>query len=429
MKQLLQIFAVFILATFVSTQTTVTDGIAVMNGVGNAITGTVTLSQSGGVVTVTVDIMGIETNPDGEHGIHIHAFGDLRGLITTGETIGANVLGGLTVGGHYNPYNAPDHGCPDGSGNNLNSHAGDLGNWKATAGAISLSKDFTNITLDGSSTSVVGRAVVLHANQDDCMNISSSGGRIAIGVIGIKNPGTGNTNNAAPAAAGLTSAVCVLQGTDTCVGSSCDFGSAGFVVFSQTSGSTVINVQAKVYGINTERGFHIHQYGDISNSAGTAAGGHWNPDGSTHGLPGDTELHAGDMGSIKTFQDGDGFYDNNFDYSDTWWTIDDLIGRAIIVHQGLDHGNEPTCTDANLNGAAGPRDYQCVIGVPNSADQTNTDNLLPTVDTTGLTFDNNWENVPCTAAPTEPTAAPNAGSIFCFSILTFLVSYVLSLIF
>jgi len=397
------------MVNYVSTQQTVIDGIAVMGGLGanSGVTGTVTLSQSGNVVTITVDIQGIVDNPDGLHGIHIHAFGDLRGLITTGETIGKSVAGGLSVGSHYNPYDEPDHGCPDIYGNNEGSHAGDLGNWQATGGAINDSKVFTNFTLDGTKISVVGRAVVLHQTEDDCKNISSSGSRIAIGIIGIKDPGSGNTNNAAAAGAGLTSAVCVLQGTDFCTGNNCARGAAGLVIFSQT-GST-ITVTAKVYGISTERGFHIHQFGDISSSTGENAGGHWNPAGVAHGLPGDYVLHAGDLGTIQTFKGPDGYYDNSFTYSASYWTIDDIIGRAIIVHDQTDHGDEPTCKGANLNGAAGNRDYQCVIGVPNDADQTNPDNTLPTVDTTGITFKNMWHNVPCTTTPpptTPPTTPP-----------------------
>jgi Cu-Zn family superoxide dismutase len=440
------LFVIFFLVNYASTAT-VNEAIAVISGVGNSISGTIVFTQiDANTVQVAVDIKNIDAgnNPSGAHGIHVHAFGDLRGLITTNstaETIGKNVTGANSVGSHYDPYGTGLHRCPDGSGNNVGSHEGDLGNWNATGGTISGTKTFTNITVVGSK-SIVGRAVVLHATADDCQNLTSSGGRIAVGVIGIKIPAANNTNSASAAGVtGLTSAVCVLQGTNTCTGDNCKLGSAGFVTFSQSG--TTITVTAKVYGITTERGFHIHTYGDISSPTGANAGGHWNPGNTTHGLPGDTVKHGGDLGTIQTFQNSTGYYKHSLTYPDSWWSVSNLIGLAVIVHEQIDHGNEPTCNGSAVNGAAGNRTYQCVIGIPNDADQSKTDLLLPSVDTTGLTFKNQWVKVPCVSANTtqpqpststpapspKPTPQPGSASFLSFSFLSLLLTYILSLIF
>ena len=40
------------------------------------------------------------------------------------------------------------------------------------------------------SLSIVGRAIIVHSAQDDCISITSSGGRLGGGVIGIANPTT-----------------------------------------------------------------------------------------------------------------------------------------------------------------------------------------------------------------------------------------------
>jgi len=46
---------------------------------------------------------------------------------------------------------------------------------------------------------------------------------------------------------------------------------------------------------NTEHGFHVHEKGDCSSADAVSAGGHFNPDGKPHGMPGSGGNHAGDM--------------------------------------------------------------------------------------------------------------------------------------
>jgi len=138
---------------------------------------------------------------------------------------------------------------------------------------------------------------------------------------------------------------------------------------------------------------------------GTSTGGHYNPDQFNHGLPGVAiERHVGDLGTIKTFVEQTGFYSFAPEYLPvSSLTVDNIIGRAVIVHQTLDHGNDSTCgLEALTTGAAGLRIYYCVIGIPNTANQSIPTNFLPTpVIPPDTIFNNVWENVPCGESSTE----------------------------
>ncbi|XP_042393270.1 superoxide dismutase [Cu-Zn] 2-like isoform X2 [Zingiber officinale] len=85
----------------------------------------------------------------GLHGFHIHSFGD--------TTNGCN-----STGPHFNPLNK-SHGAPS----DWERHAGDLGNIVANQDGIAevYVKDL-QIPLSGPN-SVLGRAVVVHADPDD----------------------------------------------------------------------------------------------------------------------------------------------------------------------------------------------------------------------------------------------------------------------
>ncbi|KAL4198500.1 hypothetical protein AMTRI_Chr03g140510 [Amborella trichopoda] len=85
----------------------------------------------------------------GLHGFHVHAFGD-----TTN--------GCMSTGPHYNPWKK-DHGAPT----DEERHAGDLGNiYAGHDGVAEVSLKNSQIPLSGPN-SIVGRAVVVHADPDD----------------------------------------------------------------------------------------------------------------------------------------------------------------------------------------------------------------------------------------------------------------------
>jgi len=127
--------------------------------------------QANGPTLIVGKITGLEP---GEHGFHIHEFGDLS-------------QGCESAGGHYNP-DGVDHGDLD------EGHVGDLGNITADrSGTASFEIVAERIDLIG-ERSVVGRAVVVHKDEDDLgkggdaesLKTGNAGDRLACGVITLK---------------------------------------------------------------------------------------------------------------------------------------------------------------------------------------------------------------------------------------------------
>jgi Cu-Zn family superoxide dismutase len=156
------------MAAMMSTAPAITTVVAVLVPTqGNDVRGTVKFTKVAGGVRVVADITGLKP---GEHGFHIHEFGD------------ASSADGMAAGGHFNPAKE-NHGAPTAAVR----HAGDLGNIKADAsGHATLDQVDAKLSLDGAA-SIVGRAVVVHANPDDLTTqpTGNAGGRVAVGVIGV----------------------------------------------------------------------------------------------------------------------------------------------------------------------------------------------------------------------------------------------------
>ncbi|HWW62792.1 MAG TPA: superoxide dismutase family protein [Thermoanaerobaculia bacterium] len=133
---------------------------------GNTAQGAVTFRQlKTGQVEVEVNLTGV---PSGTHGFHLHEKGDC----------GDN---GNAAGGHFNPSSMA-HGAPDATSH----HAGDFGNVTADdSGNVRVTRTVNGITVTAGPNSVVGHAVILHANADDLVTQPSgnAGPRIACGVV------------------------------------------------------------------------------------------------------------------------------------------------------------------------------------------------------------------------------------------------------
>lgn len=132
---------------------------------GNKVTGTVTFTAVDGGVRVLADLEGLTP---GDHGFHIHEFGDCSAPDAT------------SAGGHYNPTKK-QHGGPD----SAERHVGDLGNIKADAtGKGHYDRVDKVIELKG-AYNIVGHSVIVHAKADDFVTQPSgnSGSRVACGVI------------------------------------------------------------------------------------------------------------------------------------------------------------------------------------------------------------------------------------------------------
>ncbi len=134
---------------------------------GNKTIGEATFEQAGDKVKVVVFVQGLK--PGQEHGLHIHEKGDC----SSGD--------GMSAGGHFNPFGKP-HG-PQGSANR---HAGDLPSLKANkAGRANVQVELDQVSVTPGPGSVVGRAVIVHADPDDFKTqpTGNAGARLACGVI------------------------------------------------------------------------------------------------------------------------------------------------------------------------------------------------------------------------------------------------------
>ena len=129
--------------------------------------GIITFAQTEKGVKVVAHLEGLTP---GKHGFHVHEFGDCSAPDLA------------TAGGHFNPMQMT-HGGPTDAAR----HTGDLGNITADEkGVADLEWVDPAMQLSGPH-SVIGRAVIIHAKEDDLKTqpTGNAGAREACGVIGI----------------------------------------------------------------------------------------------------------------------------------------------------------------------------------------------------------------------------------------------------
>lgn len=112
----------------------------------------------------------------------------------------------------------------------------------------------------------------------------------------------------------------------------------GMVSFTEENGR--VTLEAHINGLSAgQHAIHIHQTADCSSADGKSTGGHWNPTFAPHGAWGSQEgFHRGDIGNFTADKSGHGM----IKFSTDLWCLGcadeakNIIGKAIIVHQGKD---------------------------------------------------------------------------------------------
>ncbi|CAK9784755.1 copper zinc superoxide dismutase [Cutaneotrichosporon oleaginosum] len=152
----------------------------------------------------------------------------------------------------------------------------------------------------------------------------------------------------------MVKAIAVLKG---------DSKVSGTITFTQDDNGGPVTVTGKIEGLdaNAKRGFHVHQFGDLSSGC-TSAGAHFNPHGKNHGGPTDSERHTGDLGNVQT----DGSGSANVNIQDSQISLVgpySILGRSLVVHAGEDDLGKGGHADSLKTGNAGGRAACGVIGI------------------------------------------------------------------
>lgn len=149
--------------------------------------------------------------------------------------------------------------------------------------------------------------------------------------------------------------VCVLSGE----------GVHGVVYFTQDFNKCKItgNIHVK-NSSNQKHGFHIHEYGDLSEHC-VSAGPHYNPFNSSHGSIDSLTRHVGDLGNVHS--DYNGHIALNLECEGLNLSGPfSIIGRALVLHQKEDDLGQKFDEESRKTGNSGPRIACGVIGLARS---------------------------------------------------------------
>ena len=130
----------------------------------------------------------------------------------------------------------------------------------------------------------------------------------------------------------------------------------GTVIFIQKEDHVHIQINIKGLSKNHLHGFHIHETGDLREGC-TSCCAHYNPHNTEHG--GLSGGHAGDLGNIKTNENG---YCKMI-INTNKFIVDEILGRSIIIHADNDDLGLGTFEDSKTTGHSGTRIACALIGI------------------------------------------------------------------
>lgn len=148
-------------------------------------------------------------------------------------------------------------------------------------------------------------------------------------------------------------AICVIHQNNNNVS-----GNIKFIQFNNK-----VKIMYEINGLSDgKHGFHIHNYGDLTDGCKSACA-HFNPENKNHGGRNTEERHIGDLGNIisKNNLSKGFFYDKyiSLDYKHKYC----IIGRSIIIHEDEDDLGKGCNEESKKTGNAGSRLACGVIGI------------------------------------------------------------------
>jgi Cu-Zn family superoxide dismutase len=117
----------------------------------------------------------------------------------------------------------------------------------------------------------------------------------------------------------------------------------GEATFEEAGASVRVVIFVEGLKPGQDHGLHIHEKGDCSSGDGMSAGGHFDPYGKPHGIPGSKDSHAGDLPALKANKAGRANINIELDTISLKPGPANIIGRAVVVHAGPDdYKTQPT---------------------------------------------------------------------------------------
>jgi superoxide dismutase, Cu-Zn family len=148
----------------------------------------------------------------------------------------------------------------------------------------------------------------------------------------------------------MSTAIAVFNGPDI----------HGVIKFSKYNNNTIL-IYGKIYGLKPGlHGFHIHEFGDLSNGC-ASSGNHFDTNNSVHGGPESINHHTGDLGNILSINNPlTEIYIKNSEIALSG--KNNIIGRTIVIHELPDDLGKGSNSESLINGNSGKRIACAIIG-------------------------------------------------------------------
>lgn len=132
----------------------------------------------------------------------------------------------------------------------------------------------------------------------------------------------------------------------------------GDVLFVQELNKVRIFINLTGLKKKQKHGFHIHESGDLREGCKSLCA-HYNPSGKSHGGLKDDESHAGDLGNLVGDENGK----CRFSMITNKFTVHEIIGRSVIIHEDEDDLGLGSHEDSKTTGHSGARIACAIIGI------------------------------------------------------------------